>query len=307
MRDNAKWIVAAFTGSGTILFSALSVANLSKVAEGQAWILPVALAAIPLLAAGWAVWRANLVLSAPTPALAELFPGFYALRSGMVGSPPSTSLIARINELLPTAVAVYGSLAAFDDRLVTAHKAVEEARSSMDRSRERRQGLEEAWTQLDQLQEGVQEILDCGRYVWTQERYQRALPHFLAAAVLALLGIIASGVVTGTEARDRVQDSQAAGRQRPRAIGFDGATPVQVYFQKKAMMKDADGPNDCRLWDGIYAWAVGGDYDRPLLLFAGYASDDPARGQLGKREIARCSTPWTWATTSGGGVILVPR
>jgi hypothetical protein len=83
LRDNAKWIVAAFTGSGTILFSALSVANLSKVAEGQAWILPVALAAIPLLAAGWAVWRANLVLSAPTPALAELFPEFYALRSGM--------------------------------------------------------------------------------------------------------------------------------------------------------------------------------------------------------------------------------
>ena len=69
LRDSMKWLVATFTGAGAILFSALSIVNVTKVAEGGAWLLPVGLAAIPLLAAVWAVGKANSVLNAPMPAL----------------------------------------------------------------------------------------------------------------------------------------------------------------------------------------------------------------------------------------------
>jgi hypothetical protein len=208
--------------------------------------------------------------------------------------------------LLPTSVVVYGSMAGFDDRLVAARKAINNAQTSLDGSRERRQELEDAWRKLDDLQDGVREILDCARYIRTEARYRKALPHFLAALVLVLLGVVSSGIVTGAAARERTQKLQAASTQRPKAVSFDQATLVRVYFSHKTTPIGADGPNHCRLWDGIYARAVGGDFDRPLLLFAGYAPDDPLRTQLSKREVMRCSTPWTWAGQSGD-VILVPR
>jgi hypothetical protein len=308
LRDSVRWIVATFTGAGAILFSALSVANVTKLAESGAWVLPVALAAIPLAAAVLAVVKANSVLNAPMPAASDLFPQFYSRGTGMTPSqsPDRQSLVESIQRSLPTGIAVYGTLAAFDDRLVRAHKAVERAQSLLDKSPERRQDLENAWSRLDELQDSVREILDCAKYVQTRDRYQKALPAILVAAVLAVLGTISSGIVSGIAAQDRARRVAAANAQKPKSVVFDRVTPVRVYFSGRSVRESAGGPKKCPLWNGVYAWAIGGDFDRPSILFAGYDANDPSRRRLRKAEIGRCSSPRTWAGESGD-VTLVPR
>jgi hypothetical protein len=54
LRETAKWIAAVFVGTGAVLFSGLSFANIEKVANSPSWILPVFLATVPILAAAGA-------------------------------------------------------------------------------------------------------------------------------------------------------------------------------------------------------------------------------------------------------------
>jgi hypothetical protein len=164
LRDTVKWIVAAFTSAGAIIFSGLAVTNISALATSGQWPLPVALAAVPMIAAVVVIVAALQVINVTFRPVREYFPQYWRALTGITGPPADPTALG---DELPNAVAVYGTVAEFDDRVA---EAFTKARRAEDRLNEndtdaRRADHSAALDLLDNLQTTVKDTLDCAAYV----------------------------------------------------------------------------------------------------------------------------------------------
>jgi hypothetical protein len=287
LRDTAKWIAAIFAGAGAVLFSGLSFANVAQAASTEDWLIPVILATVPVLAAAWAVREASAVITAEPPETRALI--------GALGKPEDLDASARqeVERLLPATVVTYGSLADFDERLQAAHTRVDGARQryAAQRIAERLEELETTYRDLDTLQDGVRDVVLAADYAGVKARYKTARWRLLGAAVVAVTTAAASGVLTARAQKDQMQaeSERAAGK----ALGVDSPTPVLVFLKTHRGSRKLSSP--CPFSDGGHALAIGGTYDRPLLL---------VDGRQAKRASGLCSRIWTWAPRQGEVVAL---
>ncbi len=303
LRDTVKWIVAAFTGAGAIIFSGLAVTNISQLTESGNWVFPVVLAAVPLFAAVWVIVAALRVITVTPPPVRGLFPRYWQLVKGDAEDLPEQR--ASLGEELPTAVAVYGSLENFDVRLVQALGTVRRTEKMLDGTVDRQVDHEAALALVDGLLPTVQDALDCTTYVLTKQKYKTATWQILAAIAVAAAGLVASGIVSGNLVRmQQVEKATAAKAAPPVPVSFRVPTAVSVVFTSRPPA-NAGGPHACRLWSGIQALAVGGTFVRPLLLFPGYRAAD-ARSHGVMQSPPHCDEPWLWSTEPDQ-VLLVPR
>ena len=303
LRDTVKWIIAAFTSAAAIIFSGLAVTNISKLAESGQWLLPVVLAAVPLLATVGVVLAALQVINVTPPSVGNLFPSYWE----SLGAPAAKSAQrpAALADELPNAIAVYGTAKEFDDRLVNALAHTRRMKNLLDGSSERQAAYEAALALLDGLQSTVKDALDCAAYVRARQRYRTAMWQILGAVTVAVAGLVASGVVSGNLIRTQQADNASSAKTAsPAPASFRGPTSVSVWFPSKPPAT-AGGPHTCPLWNGIPAMAVGGTFSRPLLLFPGYTTADARRNGI-VRPPGQCNVPWLWSTKSGQ-VLVVPR
>jgi hypothetical protein len=302
LRDTVKWIAVSFTGAGAIIFSGLAVTNIANLTERGHWIAPVALATVPLVASAVVIWVALQVMTATPPPTHELFPRYWEELTGehpALLSPPMS-----LGQELPTALAVYGSLAKFDDRLVAALKAVRTSETRLDNTSERQADYTTALATVDALQSTVQDTIDCATYVKTRKKYRTAVYQIAAAGAVAVVGLLASGITSGNLVRSQqIQNANRATTAAPAPVSFRVPTNVSVRFGSRIPII-AGGPNRCPLWNGISALAVGGTYLHPLLLFSGY-SDADARAHGVAHAPQGCDDPWLWSTKPGQ-TVLVP-
>jgi hypothetical protein len=195
IRETAKWIAAVFAGAGAVLFSGLSFTNVSKAALTDDWLLPILLAAVPVVAAGWAVREAAAVLTSDPPNPGEL-----------VGKDAEAVERAELVPLLPATIATYGSLDAFGQRLETARDEVDRALRLLGEQPNdlaRQQELTEAYRVLDGLQEGVRDIVLAADFLRVRKRYATARKWFVVAAVAAIASAAAAGVLAGQAERNK--------------------------------------------------------------------------------------------------------
>ena len=221
IRETAKWIAAIFAGAGAVLFSGLSFANVAQATTTGDWLVPVVLAAIPVVAAAWAIREAAAVMTTDPPDTGALLHGLGT------GAAVDEAARADVEALLPATVATYGSLDQFDERLRVAHAKVAQARSSYEEQRtaDRRAGLESAYRELDELQEGVRDVVLAADYAAVKRRYIKAQLRLLAAAAIAVVGAAASGVVTGRGQHDDSVSVEVA------AVPFHAPTRVRVFLK----------------------------------------------------------------------------
>jgi hypothetical protein len=303
LRDTVKWIMAAFTGSSAIVFSGLAVTNISSLAQKGQWILPVALAAIPLVAAVGAIVMALRVINAKSPSVGSIFPDYWSALGGTVGSTTSNS--AELEAELPNAIGVYGTTSAFDLRLVDAVGQVKRARDLLDGSVARQDGYDQALATVDGLQPTVKDALDCAAYVTAKRQFRVFSGSVLVATCIALAGLIASGVVTGhLQHSQQEAASEAAKVAPPVPVVFHTPTPVQVWLTSRPPAA-AGGSYACPLWNGMTALAVGGTVSRPVLLFPGYSISAARRHGIRSAPL-KCADPWLWSTRAGE-VLVEPR
>jgi hypothetical protein len=301
LRDTAKWIMAAFTGVGAILFSGLTITNIATLAQNGQWLEPVLLALIPLAAAAVAVVMSMRVINVTAPAVGSLFPLYWE----MIGGAAQKRIQSRPTEL-PDALGIYRSTDELDDRLVEAYGQVNHYRelNKAGDDPHRQADYDGARSVMDGLQATVKDVLDCVGCARAKQAFRVFTYGVTAAAVVALGGLIASGVVTGRLQHDKqAATAQAAAAAAPVPVSFDTPTPVRVWLTSRPPPA-AGGPASCSLWDGMPAEAIGGTPDRPILLFPGYTAS-AARDHGISSAPSRCSDPWQW-TTKSGEVLVVP-
>jgi hypothetical protein len=275
LRDTVKWIMGAFAGGGAIVFSGLTITNISTLAQSGQWLLPVGLALIPLAAAAGAIVVALTVINVTSPSPGSLFPKYWQ---------------------------EVGTVDLFDDRLATAHAEVKRARGrSSDESPARLAGYESALAALDGLQPTMRDALDCVAYTRARRRFHSFTRWVTALAVVALGGLLASGVITGSSLRSQEAAAKAA---PPTPVAFTTPTQVQVWPTSR-LPAASGGPGACPLWGGMPALAVGGTPDQPVVLFPGYTIA-AARSHGIRSASMRCATPWLWSAKSGE-VLVVPQ
>ena len=300
LRDTAKWIMAAFTGVGAIVFSGLTITNIATLAQNGQWLEPVVLALIPLAAAAFAVAMSMRVINVTAPPVGSLFPSYWEKIGGKAQKP-----IESTPAELPDALGIYGSTQEFDDRLVEAYGQVILYRARNDADDPHRQAdYDRARSVMDSLQATVKDALNCVAYAQARQAFHAFAWGVMAAAVVALGGLIASGVVTGDLQHDKqTASARAAAAAVPAPVSFDTSTPVRVWLTSRPPPA-AGGPASCPLWDGMPAEAIGGTPDRPILLFPGYTAS-AARDHGIRSAPSRCADPWQW-TTKPGEVLVVP-
>ena len=132
IRETAKWIAAVFAAAGAVLFSGLSFTNLQQLAKSPQWMVSVALAAVPVLAAAWAVREAAAVFTTSPPGVSAVLPRFAVAHA--TGSPPIQTLdsveIEKIELNLPGTVAVHGDISKFEDRLLDTRDRITRAKNA---------------------------------------------------------------------------------------------------------------------------------------------------------------------------------
>jgi hypothetical protein len=305
LRDAVKWIMAAFTGGGAIVFSGLTITNISSLAQNGQWLLPVGLAFIPLAAAVFAIVMSMRVINVTAPSAGSIFPRYWEKIGGAAQKQVKST--PELASELPNAIGVYGSADAFDSRLIEAYEEIDHARKLKleDDTLERQAALDQALTVLDGLQATVKDALDCAAYTQARGAFRAFGWWVLLGTFVALGGVIASGVVTGElQHNEQVASAQAATAAAPALALFRSPTPVQVWLTSRHPTA-AGGPDACPLWDGMPAIAVGGTPDRPVLLFPGYTSS-AARSHGIRSASSHCDDPWLW-TAKTGEALVVPR
>jgi hypothetical protein len=329
LRDTVKWIMAAFTGAGAIIFSGLTITNISKLAENGQWIFPVVLAGVPLIAAIAAIAAALRVINAMPPSVGSLFSGYAealttaelrkitdqqpAVTSQQPEKPTSAGRKRKSGDKrslalareLPNAIGVYGTKTEFDARLVEALKRVKRTRDLNDGDLGRQAAYEAALTTLDGLQATVKDALDCATYIEARTRFRFFAWCVVIAGLVSFGALIASGIVTGDSlSSQQAASAKAAKAAPPVSVSFTQPTPVQVWLTVSQPAK-AGGSHDCPLWNGMPAIAVGGTPGEPVLLFPGY-TNAAARKHGISSPPAGCTDPWLW-TTNVGEVLVVPQ
>lgn len=296
IRETVKWLAAVFAGTGAVLFSGLSFANLQNLASSPYWYLLVPLSAVPAFAAAWVVREAARIITWQPPDVGRILPRF---AEAVLQRPVTTDsrLRARLEASLPPTVATYGGVSKYEDRLISAYNAVQRAAQALEETNnlDRRIGLEQAYTKLDGLQGGVQDLVSCSDFLGTSDEYDRRKSRFVIAAAAALAAIAGVAYINS-----RDEDRSAA---RDPSIAITEATRVRVYLPVGKVYALV-GPAQCPLWDGRAATAVGGDFAEPLLVFDGVLPDQK-KHPLTPDTTRRCSKPWTW-DTKGAGVTILP-
>nr|WP_296064984.1 hypothetical protein [uncultured Actinoplanes sp.] len=299
LRETAKWIAAAFTGSGAILFSGLSFTNTSKVAIGDGWLKPILLAALPLVAAAWAIGCATRVVSARDVAIGRLLPLFAKARLGVDATPAGPDEIGDIERMLPGVTTRYGGIARLDQRLVDEYGNLQEAerRAHAQDNAQRATELADATSRFEAVQAGVPELLQAAEFRTVKRRFGIALVQFGLAALVAIVGVAASGVSAATA------DRPAKGSEPPTAAIVD-PTPVVVILSDGAATRDVE---HCTVRAGSTAVAIGGTFTRPVLVMnppqTALATSSPSSPTTAGP--GRCAGSWTW-TTEAGQVTAVP-
>ena len=302
LRDTVKWIMAAFTGAGAIVFSGLTITNIATLAQNGQWLGPVFLALIPLAAAAFAVVMSMRVINVTAPPVGSIFPGYWKAIGG--DAQPPIVMTPELTAELPNAIGIYGKAKDFDSRLVEANEKLTDARARIDNTEERLADLKDAHSVIDGLQSTVKDVLDCASYIQAKRAFSAFTCWVMIAAGVALSGLIASGVVTGDLQHDKqTASARAAAAAAPAPVSFDSPTPVQVWLTSRPP-PGSGGPASCPLWDGMPAEAIGGTPDQPVLLFPGY-TQSAARGHGIRSAPSRCADPWQW-TTKPGEVLVVP-
>jgi hypothetical protein len=304
LRDTAKWIMAAFTGVGAIVFSGLTITNIATLAQNGQWLEPVILALIPLAAAAFAVVMSMRVINVTAPPVGSIFPRYWAAIGG--DAQQAIVMTAELAAELPNAIGIYGTAGDFDSRLVEAHDKLTDAdaRARDDDSEQRQADLNHAHSVIDGLQSTVKDALDCAAYTQARRAFRAFTYWVMIAAGVALGGLIASGVVTGDLQHDKqTASARAAAAAAPAPVSFDSPTPVRVWLTSRPP-PGSGGSASCPLWDGMPAEAIGGTPDQPVLLFPGY-TQSAARDHGIRSAPSRCADPWQW-TTKPGEVLVVP-
>jgi len=292
LRDTVKWIMAAFTTGSAIMFSGLTVNSISALAQSGRWQLPLALAAVPLVAAIGAVIASVRVIIVTPRSPGSLFPEYWKKVTGT--EPGAVRSPSGLTDELPAVLGAYGTTDDFEKRLVSAWDAKEAAASRLDETPERRADYDKAVARLDVLQQTLKEALDCEAYLEGKRRYRMAWKVVVAALLVAVGSAAASGIVAG----DRERDAP------PAAASFSAPVPVTVWFTGNPPPA-AGGAGACPVWNGMPAYLMGGSEARPLLLFPGYAASY-ARGHGTQGSVTQCSRPWLWPAATGE-VLVVPR
>lgn len=278
IRETSKWIAAVFAAAGAVLFSGLSFTNVEKAASTQDWELPVVLAAVPVLAAIWAIWAAVTVILQAAPPTHELLPSLGAA-GGEVA--PERSQVER---LLPATVAVYGGLDGFEAHLTLVRDEVDNAKKALaiDNVLDRRAAVSAKLQQLAELQDGVRDIVLCAAYLRVQARYIIARRIFVGAALVAVVASAGSGVAAASAERAKSVEPATT-----KVAQFLLPQRVQVYLSDGGRRRHASLPCGS---EGRRVVAIGGDYRRPVLVFS------PGAG---------CAKPVTWEP-GANDALLVP-
>lgn len=280
LRETAKWMAAIFAATGAVLFSGLSFANIQTVAAADNWVLPVALAVVPILSAAVAIAVAADLMTRSSLTAADIVS---EERSGSL-APPVLELREQIEHLATTPVATYGSIQGFEDRLAAVRQGVETANVTFEAQRtpENRRALEAEFEKLSALQSGVEELFTCADFVQVRDRYQRARWALLLAALVGVAAAAGSGIV--------------AARMVPETADAPATAPVTTPLAVKIYFGETPPNSPCPIASGQRAIAIGGTMSEPVLLF-------PATSEGAGNK---CRTPWTWEP-GVGTVVTVPR
>ena len=292
LRDTSKWIAAAFTGSGAVFFSALTFTNLQQIGRQPNWLLILGLGAVPVLMAALAIYFAARVVTQQPPSVGAMFPKF-GERRHLVSSHAGSRATVDLGDLVPVTVAVYGSTAGFDEEVVAAIGSLERraAAAEKDHRIENEKALDNARSEVERLQSGLQEILACAEYVRVRNAYRVAGWVFLGAALVSVTAASAAGTLTALNASDPTVTAAAI------------TAPIDVTVWLPGAISHGAGPSGCPIWDGMRAVAVGGTVDQPYLVFPA-ATSGPAQHPGPDR--ADCREPWAWAVDRPGVVTVVP-
>jgi hypothetical protein len=301
IRETAKWIAAACTGAGAVLFSGLSFTNTAKIAASEDWVLPVALAALPLLAAAWAVRAAAGVVTSEPPGVEQLVPDFARARFHATSQPLAVTRVAELERLLPAVATRYGGVAEYDQRLLAAFNALAEADATFKKTKDpqRERERDQAEKVLTDLQAGVPELVEAADYAAVKRRYGVARWQILGAALVAVAAVAGSGVLAARAEAARAARVPARG---PQPMAVNQPTRVVVFFSSGAAAERA-GSRSCLVQAGSPAIAVGGTYGRPVLVMN--PSVRPAASPGAGSEPMECAMPWTWVPNQDQ-VVVVP-
>ncbi|GAA1027137.1 hypothetical protein GCM10009557_07350 [Virgisporangium ochraceum] len=302
LRDQLKWVIAAFTGASATLFSGLTIANVSLVSKQDHWYVPIAFAITPLICTAVVVAIGQWVMSDPDRQLGSLFPVYG-------GGSPDGVLIAKIDRLAPPSVAVHGGMGPLDDVLHAAAISVDTARRAADGSRERDSDLRSVEDRLTALQQSASDAIECAAYIHVRDRYDGKLRWITALGAAAVAGVVLSALSTAIISRSAVETERRAEDDRKRSAslappspaGFTTARKVRIYPvpPTATLPEGAAGPGRCTLvQSGATATAIGGTHTRPVLVFD-YTADVPGAPP-------NCRQPWVWTPESADLLVVVP-
>jgi hypothetical protein len=211
LRETAKWLAAVFVGAGAILFSGLSFANLSALGDSDSFVLIVACASAPLIAAGIAVAGAARVISVSPPSVHEILPrsvqprvqGAGILAVDAQAHTRSSEWQKNIESMRPPTVQLYQTIENFESELITAQLRLQEFRDAYAESGadiNRRLDVERAEKDLGALQEGVLELIACAEFLRVKDSFDCAKIVILICAVVAVIGVGAAGILASAAA-----------------------------------------------------------------------------------------------------------
>jgi hypothetical protein len=203
IRETAKWLTVTLCGTGSVLFSGLSIVGLSTSTEGWWWIAVVVLAALPLVCAGVMAGLTAKLSAVPYRGVESVLPGVAGALRGLAGGQPAPQsgqgqLRREIEKIVPRSVSVHGSLAAFEQQVTEAVGARDKAEKAFKgqptdaRDAERVQ----ASALVEALLADVAEVLACAEYVEVRDAWARTRRLIYGLAGISVAAVLGAGAIS---------------------------------------------------------------------------------------------------------------
>lgn len=295
IRDTTKWMVAAFAGIAAVLLASVKFSNISQLDNTHRVVAVVCVGLALLCVGGTIFYIVTKVLKPARLTLTTLQTdqeltkkvqngGLLLLAEYKDGNSQAT--IAQLRQSYEQAVA----------SLLVIRREFSDAN---DPSATLTQRLLDARSEYNRARQAIQETLSYASYLQTSERFTTAL---FVMAIVAAVTFVCLTTFTFTVAKtekeeplSRVEIQLPAGTYTPpsplppsgRTLQITSPMRVNVAFLTEDARKQFGQIYKCKAPREFYeAWAIGGDFDHPILVFPGGKECGPVRYTV--TEILSC-------------------
>lgn len=255
IRDTTKWLTGALAGVGAVILATVKFTEIGELSGDYRWFA-IFCAIGGLSCVFWAIYVGCRVLSSPRPTIDEV------LKDGALKGEVENGSVLLLREYIRHGEPSLDELHECYQRSRESLRAQEEVcRLAHAPSLGLLKSTEEARSQTEQCRAAEQEILSYANYLRTRDRFNRAQAK-IAALALAVLGFCITFTVTAADGRKSVVEANR----------ITEPVKVAVTITKLEERQAFEKTYKCRLPDGQFeAWAVGGDYRKPMLVLSGSA------------------------------------